>query len=538
LFFGNCELGDASHIKITSLEDGAYQFLNAVSLKQWQNSSAFFNGDGVVVELYVAPEDEAVFFEVQEVMAGERADRSGKQFQTSNPNEIENVCDGSDDRFSSNEAAVGRLFYINDATGDSVASCTGWIISNGAHLTAGHCVGLMEVLEFNVLESDSDGTINHPDPEDQYPVISGTIRSQDSGFSDWAVFEVSPNSNTGLLPVEAQGAFYRMSKDSSPFELTIIGYGFDGPPPCFGTNQQPGCANQPPPPKNSDSQTQQTASGGNVSEVDTHWEYRVDTEPGNSGSPLIADDITPLTTSTPLTVGIHTDGGCTSGGEGINKGTSFENDALEDAIHTFPEMFSGQNLKYVDNAHPITLEDGTVFRPYDTVTEAINAVASGGLVSIVAGTYSESFTINTAMTLTAPVGAVTIDPTAAFAAQNSDEDTELPLADKDDHSPDGSIPVEYNLSQNYPNPFNPSTTIKFQIPEKGGLKSISTTLRIYDIRGRLVKTLIDENLSPGYHSIHWDGTNERGKKVSSGTYFYTITAGGTFKETKKMLILK
>ena len=102
-----------------------------------------------------------------------------------------------------------------------------------------------------------------------------------------------------------------------------------------------------------------------------------------------------------------------------------------------------------------------------------------------------------------------------------------------------SLPQSYFLSQNHPNPFNPSTTISFQIPEKDdGLQAIPTSLKIYDVRGRLVRTLMDESLLPGSYSVHWDGSDGNGEQVSSGIYFYTITAGSEFTEMKKMLVLK
>jgi hypothetical protein len=62
----------------------------------------------------------------------------------------------------------------------------------------------------------------------------------------------------------------------------------------------------------------------------------------------------------------------------------------------------------VDKGHPIATKDGTIFRPFATLTEAISAVPAGGVVSIVAGSYSGGVTLNKAMTLTAPVGAVII----------------------------------------------------------------------------------------------------------------------------------
>ena len=100
-----------------------------------------------------------------------------------------------------------------------------------------------------------------------------------------------------------------------------------------------------------------------------------------------------------------------------------------------------------------------------------------------------------------------------------------------------ALPDEFALSQNYPNPFNPSTTIEFQIPAVDGLSEVATGLKIFDLRGRLIRTLVDKNMPPGYHSFYWDGLSDAGTKVSSGIYFYTIKAGD-FGEKKKMMVIK
>ncbi|MFC1563429.1 C10 family peptidase [candidate division KSB1 bacterium] len=93
-------------------------------------------------------------------------------------------------------------------------------------------------------------------------------------------------------------------------------------------------------------------------------------------------------------------------------------------------------------------------------------------------------------------------------------------------------PIEYVLDQNYPNPFNPVTTISFQ------LRSFSeVSLKIYNINGQVVKTLISGKLPAGNHTVKWDGRNEAGQKVSSGIYIYHIRAGG-FTATKKMILIK
>jgi hypothetical protein len=93
-------------------------------------------------------------------------------------------------------------------------------------------------------------------------------------------------------------------------------------------------------------------------------------------------------------------------------------------------------------------------------------------------------------------------------------------------------PSEFDLSQNYPNPFNPTTKIEFTLSKSGFV-----TLRIYDILGREVKTLVSEHLSAGYKSVIWDGKNDEGKDVASGVYFYQLKVGD-FSQPKKMLLLK
>ncbi|MEO8399098.1 MAG: FlgD immunoglobulin-like domain containing protein, partial [Ignavibacteriaceae bacterium] len=95
-----------------------------------------------------------------------------------------------------------------------------------------------------------------------------------------------------------------------------------------------------------------------------------------------------------------------------------------------------------------------------------------------------------------------------------------------------TLPVSYSLSQNYPNPFNPTTAISFALP-----KSSYVTLKIYDMLGREVKTLINSERNAGSNSVIWNGDNNSGVKVSSGTYIYMIKAG-EFTQAKKMILMK
>jgi len=100
------------------------------------------------------------------------------------------------------------------------------------------------------------------------------------------------------------------------------------------------------------------------------------------------------------------------------------------------------------------------------------------------------------------------------------------------------LPKLFSLGQNYPNPFNPTTTIRFEIGIGGGpQQSVQTSLKVYNILGQRVKTLVDEPKSPGVYYQTWDGKDEQGNKVSSGVYFYQLRAGG-YNQTKKMVLLK
>lgn len=97
---------------------------------------------------------------------------------------------------------------------------------------------------------------------------------------------------------------------------------------------------------------------------------------------------------------------------------------------------------------------------------------------------------------------------------------------------EADLPTEFALSQNYPNPFNPSTTIRYALPEDANVR-----LRVYDIAGRLVKTLIQGTQNAGYYYVMWDGTDNAGKATASGIYIYELVAGD-FRQVDKMIFLK
>jgi len=105
----------------------------------------------------------------------------------------------------------------------------------------------------------------------------------------------------------------------------------------------------------------------------------------------------------------------------------------------------------------------------------------------------------------------------SFASANSDG---IPL-----------VPLDFALEQNYPNPFNPETTIRYQLKEISDVR-----LEIYNVLGQKVRTLIDDRVDTGSHSVLWDGRNDNGVSIASGVYIYRITAGNFVKSRKMVLV--
>ena len=273
LFFGNINLGNSSSVTITSNLDGSTQTLDASDIKAWNEASAYFNGNSVTITLNVSSRDKEVGLDVVELGVGEPV------------LSVRSQCGSVDNRTASNDAAIGRIVPIG---------CTGWIITNGRIVTAGHCTGSRaQILEFNVPRSNPDRSIVHPPVRDQYPIGSFTtpyVRGRPE--TDWAVGTVGSNSQTGLSAIQAQGKSFNVVQSAPGNSIRITGYGTD---------------------TGRDNQTQQTHTGPTASVNNTFVRYQTDTEGGNSGSPII--DV-----ATGNAVGVHAYGGCRTSGTGSNYG--------------------------------------------------------------------------------------------------------------------------------------------------------------------------------------------------------------------------
>lgn len=379
IHFGDCNLGTKSAVTITSRLDGSTQTHTAQTLPAWSNSTAYFNGDALEIVLDIAPGETGISYTIDEVSVGE------PQYAD------EDQCGATDDRVPYDDDRIGRVEPVG---------CTGWRISSGAYLTAGHCNDLptdMQLIEFKVPASTTGGLVVHPAAEHQFPIIASSKVSQndhsgDDVGNDWAVFRISPNTDGTLPHLKYTDAlkFFRVTNEYFPTTVRVTGYGWDS--------------------EATRSYTQQTHTGPFNGEVytaasDVYLRYAVDTEGGSSGSPVISQN----TGDEVLTLGIHTNGGCAA--EGNNIGTSFENNLLETAI-----INATPNTVHVDNGHISASATGTPFHPYTTVGQGVANISSGGTVSIVGGTYGRAtagnlFTAGAdgkSMYISAPVGTVTI----------------------------------------------------------------------------------------------------------------------------------
>ena len=122
-----------------------------------------------------------------------------------------------------------------------------------------------------------------------------------------------------------------------------------------------------------------------------------------------------------------------------------------------------------------------------------------------------------------------VDYTAAFFNSMDDCIEACFLASNDVIN---QLPHAFNLYNNYPNPFNPVTTLRYDLPEDA-----LVNITIYDIMGRIVRTLINSQQNAGFKSIQWNATNDAGSPLSAGLYLYKIQADNLV-QTRKMVLLK
>jgi len=517
------ELGHDSRLQIKSLKDGGVQTHNARTLQEWSYSTAYFNGDAVELRLIVGRSDRGVSVSVK-----------GVEANLPNPGPL-SQCGPTDDRVPSNDPRSGRIVPIG---------CTGWIIDNGLQLTAGHCSGgSAKVLQFNVPQSNPNGSINNPPPQDQYAIDPSTKKWTSGGIgNDWGVFQVFNSPQTNLQPIEAQGSSFTLAQDLNPANIRITGFGVDSTP-------------------STRNQTQQTHVGPNAGSSGTTMRYVTDTEGGNSGSPVIDE-------ATGNAVGIHTHGGCSTSGSGNNFGTSAVSSAFWAAANpsllvsaTVPGGAINFGLGGGTYSFSVLIQNVSMqTQTFDFWTYVKRNAGLGAPTDVLYS--SRNITLganqNTTLQLTQTVPAVdpgkyvyfcavgpsvgnvlfqdsyyiTIDApiNGSVAGKSTAGEWTVTELQKSDALADVA-PASFTLDQNYPNPFNPTTKISYNLKA-----NTHVTLSVYNTMGQKVKTLVN-GYQEGQQNVTWNATNESGQKVAAGIYMYRLEAGD-FVKTIKMTLAK
>ncbi len=246
IYFADVHLEADSFIRITSLLDQEVQELDANGLAMWDNSTAYFNGNALLVELVAAPGTRKNRFVIDQV---------AMETTVAQPAGGCGIC-GADDRVPSDEDWSARLFP---------AGCTASIWNTESCLvSAGHCMGGNMVIQFRVPNSNPNCSTNNPPVADQFPITSFMSVAGGIG-NDWAVMTSGTN-NLGQTPFERYGEFRPIASTPPVVGNALAIWG-------FGVDSQ--CTR---------SQTQQTSDGPLTQVFGTYFRYSVDLRGGNSGS--------------------------------------------------------------------------------------------------------------------------------------------------------------------------------------------------------------------------------------------------------------
>ncbi|MEM9834198.1 MAG: FlgD immunoglobulin-like domain containing protein, partial [Bacteroidota bacterium] len=543
LYFDKVQLGPNSYLLLEG-SDGAQQKMDSQALKNWRNSSAYFNGQSVKVSLYQAASEEAVV-KLKEMKVNEK-ENNHKVSQVSLANTSQARMEDKQD-ISPWATAVGRF------TDGTFVHGTGWIAANGAIVTdnrfggrnfaasdAGGNSDLLEkydIIEFNVPLSNPDGTVNHPSPEDQYPInteselyrlIEGKtmgfyegaikIKTYDYDFGNqtrhvnggYTIMEALPNS-TGKRPGERLGQYFQVLRHNSGWvmngmEMELFHYGrFDDGGIGNRTRQKVSVVlNDPNDWLKRVSDKDRFLVYNTPVLIEYFWDENME------GAPVVFP-------GSNIAVGIHSEGRETNDTPSL--GTGFRD---QDFRKHLGEFFTTA-VTYVDQASVAGSGNGNIYEPYLTISEGSQQAADNDILNIARGSYNESVTINKPLKLSAPVGAVvigaaggsnsrTIQPTIPAALYGDDPSTAF--AEEED------LLVEQSSLKSFPNPFVERTELHYTLTDDSPVQ-----VKVYDMTGQEVHTLIQQEQAEGEHSVQWDGRNYQGKSMPTGLYIMQLKTG-------------
>ena len=366
VLFDQLSLGPLDKLRISSPLNGEVQELTATEALKWQNSSAFFNGDKLDLELTVAPGST-----VDVSLAGLFVGAVGVYSP-------ELIC-GADNRVTATDTRITRLIDTAVAT-QSV--CTGFLISADSWgLTAGHCFAFatLAIAEFNVPPSLSNGALVHPPVVDQFPIDQSNIQFSLAGIGfDWGLFRLLPNT-MGQDAAAIHGHFNLATTiPGLNSTISVTGYGSDS---------------------GADNHALQTDAGPLTVHNGSLLGYQVDITSGSSGGPIIdvaSGDV----------IGVHTNGGC-SGFPGYNSGSSILNPNVQVLVPLLTNQIPGplttafsSNRSTTIVGTPLQFRDESTGVPTsrswdfdgDGITDSTSAETS--FVWTTPGTYDVSLTVN------------------------------------------------------------------------------------------------------------------------------------------------
>jgi hypothetical protein len=535
LYFKGTHLGENSYLLLEGM-DGAQQELRRQDLENWHFSSAYFNGNAVKVSLVEAAGEKNIIH-ISEIKVSDQQKESDHTARISSENLQSTTQTAATTSASLTETysyakAVGRFTDGTHSYG------TGWIAPNGAIVTSWniyiyYILGVvgkaLDIIEFNVPPSEGT-TVKHPVPEDQYPLKIVSPSASDArliGFKNyngtnsfsvgWGIIEPLPNS-TGLRPGERQQQYFRIATNPSNYTINAQG---NIPVDLFHYGQLPGDSYQ------GQFRTLRVLNTSlkkqndylPISTEGSRDNYVLYNAPSllgfnenrfigpDGGAPITYQDFN-------IAIGIHE----YSLRDLPSVGLGFKDDGLRNNLKNF---FSAQSV-YVDSEGLYDPATGEIHKPYLTVWSAAQYAPNGAQVYIAKGNYYAPLTINRPMTLHAPVGKVVLgaaNPNARTSAAPSIP-RELLMEE-----PLGFNDLEEELETSarivsYPNPFTDRTELKYALPEE-----TAVTIKVYDIVGNEVRTLLHSSQREGNHTIVWDGQDSWGKPAATGMYIIKLQTG-------------
>ncbi|MHC4383387.1 MAG: trypsin-like serine peptidase [Planctomycetota bacterium] len=256
IYFGKVVLAEGSSVRMTSLHDNQVQELDAYGMAMWGNTSAYFNGDAVHVELIAAPGTTGNRLRIEELAHA----TLNPPAALGGPGDC-GIC-GSDDRVPSTERWTARLWP---------AGCTATVIGeDSCMVSAGHCVSGNMVVQFNVPNSTPGCNPVSPPVADQFPIVDYTFENNGPG-DDWSVLKAGTN-NLLQTPYDRYGVFRPISFQPGHANDTVEVTGYGADDTCILTF------------------TQQYGIGFICQTFSNAYTFAVDIRGGNSGSALMRND--------------------------------------------------------------------------------------------------------------------------------------------------------------------------------------------------------------------------------------------------------